>query len=66
MGKQQSGILNLRIADIVKDVEILKTARSYAVDTLKNDPNLENPANSSVRKTFAQLVRYRNIWNYIS
>ncbi len=66
MGKQQSGVLNLRIADIVKDVEILKSARIYAVEILKNDPNLENPANKVVRNTFAQLVRYRNIWNYIS
>ncbi len=30
MGTQQSGVLNLRIADIIKDHEILKLARSFA------------------------------------
>src|SRR5699024_3181485 len=40
MGTQQSGVLNLRIADIVKDSEILALARSYAFEILKKDPNL--------------------------
>ncbi len=34
-GLQQSGVLNFGIADIVKDSEILKIARSYAAQTLK-------------------------------
>ncbi len=66
MGTQQSGVLNLRIADIIKDSEILKIARSYAVQTLKADPNLSSEENSAIKKTYAQLVKYRNIWNYIS
>lgn len=66
MGTQQSGVLNLRIADIVKDSDILKIARSYAFEILKKDPNLTTPENQVVRKTYAELVRYRNIWNYIS
>jgi ATP-dependent DNA helicase RecG len=66
MGTQQSGVLNLRIADIVKDGEILKIARSYAAQTLKADPNLISEENMPIKKTYAQLVKYRNIWNYIS
>lgn len=66
MGTQQSGILNLKIADIVKDNDILKTARHYAIQTLKNDPNLEHPNNLVVRHTYAQLARHKNIWTYIS
>ncbi|GHC62739.1 ATP-dependent DNA helicase RecG [Ulvibacter litoralis] len=66
MGTQQSGVLNLRIADIIKDSEILKIARSYAMQTLKADPNLASEENIPIKKTFAQLVKYRNIWNYIS
>ena len=31
MGTQQSGLLNLKIADIVKDNDVLKTARYYAL-----------------------------------
>ncbi|RMA58630.1 ATP-dependent DNA helicase RecG [Ulvibacter antarcticus] len=66
MGTQQSGVLNLRIADIIKDSEILKIARSYAIQVLKADPNLASEENIPVKRTFAQLTKYRNIWNYIS
>ena len=66
MGTQQSGVLNLRIADIVKHTEILKIARSYATQVLKTDPNLTSEENRPIKNTFEQLVKYRNIWNYIS
>lgn len=66
MGTQQSGVLNLRIADIVKDNEILKIARSCAMQLLKSDPNLSKPEHLPIKQAFAQLVKYRNIWNYIS
>ncbi len=66
MGTQQSGILNLKIADIVKDNDILKTARYHAIQLLKSDSSLEKPENLVVRHAYAQLVKYKNIWNYIS
>ncbi|MCB0535862.1 MAG: ATP-dependent DNA helicase RecG, partial [Saprospiraceae bacterium] len=56
MGTQQSGVLNLRIADIVKDSEILKIARSYATQILKADPNLASDDNIPIKNTYAQLV----------
>ena len=66
MGTQQSGVLNLRIADIIKDTEILKIARSYAIQILKDDPSLSKLENLPIKKTFTQLTKYKNIWNYIS
>ncbi len=66
MGTQQSGILNLKIADIVKDNDILKTARWYALKILKEDPSLEKQEHLVIRHTYAQLVKHKNIWNYIS
>lgn len=66
MGTQQSGVLNLRIADIIKDSEILKIARSYAIQVLKEDPNLSLAHNAPIKNTYAQLAKYKNIWNYIS
>jgi ATP-dependent DNA helicase RecG len=66
MGTQQSGVLNLRIADIIKDTEILKLARSYAFQTLKEDPTLMLPKHAAINNTYAQMAKYRNIWNYIS
>jgi ATP-dependent DNA helicase RecG len=66
MGTQQSGVLNLRIADIVKDSDILKIARSYAIQILRQDPNLSEANNLPIKNTLAQLMKYKNIWNYIS
>ncbi len=66
MGTQQSGVLNLRIADIVKDGEILKIARSSAIQLLRDDPSLTKKENLAVKRTYTELVKYRNIWNYIS
>ncbi len=66
MGTQQSGILNLKIADIVKDNDILKTARFYALKILKQDPGLQQEEHRAIRYTYAQLVKHKNIWNYIS
>jgi len=66
MGTQQSGILNLKIADIVKDNLILKTARDYAKKLLTEDPELKLEKNKMIRYTYAQLGKHKNIWNYIS
>jgi ATP-dependent DNA helicase RecG len=66
MGTQQSGVLNLKIADIIKDKDILQQARYYAKETLKNDPSLSKPANKYILNTYKQLSKYKNIWNYIS
>jgi ATP-dependent DNA helicase RecG len=66
MGTQQSGVLNLKIADIIKDKGILQQARYYAKETLKNDPSLTEPTNKDILNTYKQLSKYKNIWNYIS
>ena len=66
MGTQQSGVLNLKIADIVKDKDILQTARHYAKTVLKLDPTLALPEHKAILDTYRQMSKYRNIWNYIS
>ncbi len=66
MGTQQSGVFNLKIADIVKDNDILKTARYYALKILKEDPGLGRPENLTLRHTYSQIMKQKNIWNHIS
>ena len=66
MGKQQSGVLNLQIADLVKDKEILQCARHEAIVLLKNDAGLQKPEHSETRKVFLELSAKKSIWNYIS
>ena len=66
MGKQQSGVLQLQIADLVKDRDLLIQARNHAVQILKADPNLQKPENDILRKNFNEMSKKKNIWNYIS
>ena len=66
MGKQQSGVLNLQIADIVKDRAILECARHEAIKLLKKDPALNEEAHKKVKETYIKLIQKKNIWNYIS
>ena len=66
MGTQQSGVLNLKIADIIKDKDILQSARFYAKKLLKDDPSLSNIENKVVLNTYTEMGKYKNIWNYIS
>ncbi|WP_339916487.1 ATP-dependent DNA helicase RecG [Yeosuana marina] len=66
MGTQQSGVLNLKIADIIKDKDILQLARFHAKQVLNKDPNLSKDENQVLLYTYKQLSKYKNIWNYIS
>ena len=66
MGTQQSGVLNFKIADIVKDNDILKAARYHVLKILNEDPHLALEKNKVLRFTYAQMAKYKNIWNYIS
>ncbi|MGO3262109.1 MAG: ATP-dependent DNA helicase RecG [Mesonia sp.] len=66
MGTQQSGVLNLRIADIVLDNDILKIARYYAKKMLNEDPKLERADHEVVKDTYRLMGKHKNIWNYIS
>lgn len=66
MGTQQSGVLNLKIADIVKDNQLLQVARYHAKQLLSDDPTITKEKNKAVAYTYQQLGIHKNIWNYIS
>ena len=66
MGTQQSGVLNLQIADLVKDRDILQLARHIAIKILKEDPNMTKPEHQKMKQIFLELSKKKNIWNYIS
>ncbi|MFB9058194.1 DUF559 domain-containing protein [Mariniflexile ostreae] len=66
MGTQQSGILTLKIADIIKDKALLQLARHHAKTILKRDATLSSPENGVILNTYKQMGKYKNIWNYIS
>jgi len=66
MGTQQSGVLQMKIADLIKDSDLLKKAREIALDLIKLDPALSQPKNKVILEAYKALVRHKNIWNYIS
>jgi ATP-dependent DNA helicase RecG len=66
MGTQQSGVLNLKIADIVKDTKILVSARNTAIDLLQEDSNLSKQENTNIKKAYLELSKTSKIWSNIS
>lgn len=66
MGTQQSGVLNLKIADVVKDTNILHKAREIAIAVLQDDTNLSKPENASLLKVYSQIEKTRGLWSNIS
>ena len=66
MGTQQSGILNLKIADLVKDGSILQKARNTAIKILKEDPSLSKSINLAIHKTFTKIYKNSGAWSNIS
>jgi len=66
MGTQQSGILNLRIADIIKDEKILKAARNLASEIIREDPDLVDEKNSLLSRHLIQMDKHQGNWGLIS
>ena len=66
MGTQQSGVLNLKIADVVKDTAILSRARNSAIEILKDDPNLSKVENSMIKNTYSEISKTTGAWSNIS
>ncbi|WP_214227127.1 ATP-dependent DNA helicase RecG [Pedobacter sp. B4-66] len=56
-GTQQSGVLELKLADLAKDQLILQEARNTVIETLFEDPHLENPQNSLLRTYLSKRSR---------
>lgn len=66
MGTQQSGILDLKVADLAKDGPIVGLARSIAIDRLKTDPNLSDPINEGLRKKMIKILQTKPDWGKIA
>ena len=66
MGTEQSGVLKLKIADLITDNLKLKNARNEAIEILKKDSDLLLVENKIIKKTLFAMKAYKNMWNYIS
>lgn len=65
-GTQQSGVLDLLIADIAKDGQILQAARNAASDILEADPKLEKEENRNILRHIKSLRKAVVNWGRIS
>ena len=66
MGTQQSGVLDLLIADLAKDNKILELGRQAAREVLDEDPNLELVKHAMVRLQVDSARRGVVNWSRIS
>ena len=66
MGTQQSGILQLRIADLNQDGELLAKVRAVAIKLVMDDPALTKVNNKPIADTLQLLQSGKGIWKYIS
>ena len=66
LGTQQSGILDLKLGDLIKDNQIVVAARNIATELLKQDPDLSLQENYLVRQRLAYLIKLKPNWGRIS
>jgi ATP-dependent DNA helicase RecG len=66
MGTQQSGALDLLIADLAKDGKLLQEAREVAVRILDKDPDLISTENQVIRRQVESVKKATVNWSRIS
>ena len=64
-GTQQSGVMDLKIADLAQDGQILQLARSSAQAILNEDPNLSTPENQLLLHQLQFQGKTRSSWSKI-
>lgn len=65
-GTQQSGVLDLKLINLVQDTAIMTTARHFAQAIVEKDPKLELPINAALREALMRMTRRKKDWGRIS
>ncbi|MFT6504059.1 MAG: ATP-dependent DNA helicase RecG [Crocinitomicaceae bacterium] len=66
LGTQQSGILDLKIANLSKDSQIVGLAREVAKSILIKDPAIEMKEHKGIRSKLTQMLKSRPNWGRIA
>ena len=66
MGTQQSGIPDLKMADLLRDREILTTARYIGNRILEEDADLSKPEHAILNQALIRARKGRTNWSRIS
>jgi ATP-dependent DNA helicase RecG len=65
MGTQQSGILDLKLADLAKDQQLLHLSRMAASDVLVEDPDLTHKKNYEMRVELFRQIKHKSHWSRV-
>jgi ATP-dependent DNA helicase RecG len=65
-GTKQSGMLEFKLIDIIKDEKIISFCRDLANSILKNDPLLEKKEHHCIKTYLKHLYQKKNIYYKIS
>lgn len=65
-GTQQSGVLDMKLANLAMDGAILSEARRVAERIMEKDPELEDPSNQVLKRELARGKSKRFDWGLIS
>lgn len=65
-GTQQSGVMNLKLADLSKDKQILILARETAQELLLNDALMQKEIHQSLKLHLSTNVKNKTVWSRIS
>jgi ATP-dependent DNA helicase RecG len=66
LGTQQSGILDLKIANLSKDGQLVQLAREVAKSILLKDPNIEAFEHKGIRSKLSDMLKSRPNWGRIA
>ena len=66
MGTQQSGVLDLKLADLSRDGQIVSLAREKAREILEKDPDLLLAENLILNQRMRQVLKSRPNWGRIA
>ncbi|MBK7215484.1 MAG: ATP-dependent DNA helicase RecG [Bacteroidales bacterium] len=65
-GTQQSGVLDMKIANLIKDEAVLRITRTHAQRILDEDPGLQLEKNQRIARQFYFLNKKKADWAMIS
>ncbi|WP_027421005.1 ATP-dependent DNA helicase RecG [Crocinitomix catalasitica] len=66
MGTQQSGILDLKLADLAKDAQLVQLSRDKAIELLEKDPNFRLPEHQKLAQRLREILKAKPNWSRIS
>lgn len=64
-GTQQSGVTDLKLADLARDGQILQMARQSASIILEEDPQLESKKNEMLAQRLLNITQHKKDWSKI-